>query len=219
MSPEQLAQLFQPFNRLGQESGDEEGNGIGLVITKQLVELMGGVIGVESIVGVGSVVWFELPLSSAPKPVLGGISEVRPDDQDDVAANELLSQRTVLYVEDNPANLALVEELVLRRSNLKLLTAIDGHHGIQLARICRPDVILMDMQLPDIDGLGVLQVLREDPATAHIPVMALSAHALPRNVEKAIEAGFFSYVTKPIKVIEFMDALDVALGCAVERAG
>ena len=218
LSPELLAQLFQPFNRLGQESGPEEGTGIGLVITKQLVELMGGVIGAESVVGVGSTFWFELALSSAPQPVSGSISKFRPDEQDHGSAHELLAQRTVLYVEDNPANLALVEELILRRSNLKLLKAMDGRHGIQLARTCQPDVILMDMQLPGINGLGVLQVLREDPATARIPVMALSADALPQNIEKAMAAGFFRYLTKPIKVIEFMDALDAALRCAVERA-
>ena len=121
------------------------------------------------------------------------------------------SQRTLLYVEDNPANLALVEQLIARRSDLKLLTAIDAHLGIDLARTYQPDVILMDINLPGISGYGALHILHDDPLTSHIPVMALSANAVPRDIEKGLEAGFFRYLTKPIKVVEFMDALDVAL--------
>jgi CheY-like chemotaxis protein len=134
-----------------------------------------------------------------------------------VAAHALSSQRTLLYVEDNPANLTLVEQLIARRSDLKLLTAIDGHLGIQLARAYQPDVILMDINLPGISGFGALKILHEDPATAHIPVIALSANAVPRDIEKGLEAGFFRYLTKPIKVLEFMDALDVALHHAAEN--
>jgi PAS domain S-box-containing protein len=217
LAPEQLAQLFQPFNRLGQESGTEEGTGIGLVVTKQLVELMGGVIGFESSVGVGSVFWFELAASSAPKRALGSIGATGADAQDQVAAFEPSSQRTLLYVEDNPANLALVEELIGLRSDLKLLTAIDGHVGIQFARAYQPDVILMDIKMHGLSGFGALEVLRQDPATAHIPVMALSANAIPRDIARGMEAGFFSYLTKPIKVREFMAALDVALRYAAEN--
>jgi CheY-like chemotaxis protein/two-component sensor histidine kinase len=217
LTPEQLAQLFQPFNRLGQESSAEEGTGIGLVVTKQLVELMGGAIGVESNVGVGSVFWFELAASSAPELVLDSIGEIGPDERDHLPQHTLSPQRTLLYVEDNPANLALVEQLIARRSDLKLLSAIDGHMGIQLARAYRPDVILMDINLPGISGFGALKILREDPETAHIPVMALSANAIPRDIEKGLEAGFFRYLTKPIMVREFMDALDVALHYAAEN--
>jgi PAS domain S-box-containing protein len=220
LAPEQLAQLFQPFNRLGQETSTEEGTGIGLVVTKQLVELMGGVIGVESSVGAGSVFWFELATAGAPELVLGSIGAIDAidaDERDHVAAHALSSQRTLLYVEDNPANLTLVEQLIARRSDLKLLTAIDGHLGIQLARAYQPDVILMDINLPGISGFGALKILHEDPATAHIPVIALSANAVPRDIEKGLEAGFFRYLTKPIKVLEFMDALDVALHHAAEN--
>jgi PAS domain S-box-containing protein len=213
LTPEQLAQLFQPFNRLGQENSVEEGTGIGLVVTKQLIELMGGSIGVESSVGVGSLFWFELDAASAPvlpmhvlelpmhEPVAGLASSVR---------------RTLLYVEDNPANLALVEQLVARRTDLRLLSAIDGHMGIQLARAYRPDMILMDINLPGISGFGALKILQDDPLTAHIPILALSANAVPREIEKGLEAGFFRYLTKPIKVAEFMDALDQALLQVVE---
>jgi CheY-like chemotaxis protein len=119
--------------------------------------------------------------------------------------------RTLLYVEDNPANLMLVEDLIARRPDIRLLTARDGNRGIEIARASRPDVILMDINLPGLSGLKALRVLAEDPATAHIPVVALSANAIPRDIEKGLEAGFFRYLTKPIKVNEFMATLDVAL--------
>jgi CheY-like chemotaxis protein len=211
LAPEQLAQLFQPFNRLGRESGPEEGSGIGLVVTKQLVELMGGVIGVYSRVGVGSVFWFELAVSTAPKLALGGPGETRLTEQDPVVAQELSSQRTLLYVEDNPSNLTLIEKLIARRDDLKLLSAISGHLGVESARANQPDVILMDINLPDISGYDAVTILRDDPVTAHIPVMALSARAIPRDIEKGMEAGFCHYMTKPINIGEFMNALDVTL--------
>ena len=216
LAPDKLAQLFQPFNRLGQEDSTEEGTGIGLVVTKQLVELMGGTIGVESQVGIGTTFWFELAGSSAPTldgdvaGADGAATALAAPDQD-------LPRRTLLYVEDNPANLMLVEQLIARRGDLKLLTAIDGHLGLQLAHAYQPDVILMDINLPGISGYGALKLLHDDPATAHIPVMALSANAVPRDIEKGLEAGFFRYLTKPIKVVEFMDALDVALRHAAEH--
>jgi CheY-like chemotaxis protein len=126
-------------------------------------------------------------------------------------------QPTLLYVEDNPANLALVEQLIARRGDLRLLTAIDGHLGVELARAYLPDVILMDINLPGISGYDALKVLSDDPATRHIPVLALSANAVPRDIEKGLEAGFFRYLTKPIRVREFMEALDIALERAAEQ--
>ena len=217
LAPEQLAQLFQPFNRLGKEASAEEGTGIGLVVTKQLVELMGGVIGVESSVGVGSEFWVELAASSAPDLEISGIGESGEAQQEQVTEGAISSQHTLLYVEDNPANMALVEQLIARRNDLKLLTAINGHQGIQMARAYQPDLIIMDINLPGISGYGALAILREDPATAHIPVMALSANAVPRDIKKGVDAGFFRYLTKPIKVNEFMDALDDALHSAAEN--
>jgi len=210
LAPEQLAQLFQPFNRLGQEEGGEEGTGIGLVVTRQLVELMGGTIGVESSVGVGSVFWVEFSASNAPELLIDNNDELVLERRK-VAARDPSEQPTLLYVEDNPANLALVEQLIARRGDVKLLTAIDGILGVELARAYLPDVILMDINLPGISGYGALRILSEDPATAHIPVLALSANAVPRDIEKGLEAGFFRYLTKPIRVREFMEALDVAL--------
>ena len=126
-------------------------------------------------------------------------------------------QPTLLYVEDNPANLALVEQLIARRGDLKLLTAINAPLGIELARAYLPDVILMDINLPGMSGYGALKVLQDDPLTAHIPVLALSANAVPRDIEKGLEAGFFRYLTKPIRVREFMEALDLALHHAAEH--
>ncbi|HEY0489245.1 MAG TPA: PAS domain S-box protein [Telluria sp.] len=216
LSPAQVDQLFQPFNRLGQQDGGEEGTGIGLVVTKQLVELMGGLIGVESAVGVGTVFWVELAAATAPELALENIDDVSLERRPAVA-RDLCDQPTLLYVEDNPANLALVEQLIARRGDVKLLTAIDGHLGIELARTYLPDAILMDINLPGISGYGALKILQEDPLTAHIPVLALSANAVPRDIEKGLEAGFFRYLTKPIRVREFMDALDVALEHAAEH--
>ncbi|MES2535714.1 MAG: PAS domain S-box protein [Pseudomonadota bacterium] len=216
LSPEQMAQLFQPFNRLGQETSTEEGTGIGLVVTKQLVELMGGVIAVESSVGAGSIFSVELAASNAPELAFDSLGKGAVDKPQYVPAPGSPSQRTLLYVEDNPANLALVEQLIARRHDLKLLTAIDGLLGVQMARAHQPDLILMDINLPGISGFGALKILREDPATAHIPIVALSANAIPRDIQKGLEAGFFRYLTKPIKVDEFMDALDVALHHAAQ---
>ncbi|HAT33835.1 MAG TPA: hybrid sensor histidine kinase/response regulator, partial [Janthinobacterium sp.] len=211
LTTEQLAQLFQPFNRLGQENSSEEGTGIGLVVTKQLVELMGGTIGVDSSVGVGSVFWFDLPLAKVPTLISSSVGAAGTVEKSDVSTQEFSHTRTLLYVEDNPANLELVKDLIARREDLKLLTATDGNIGVQLALAYQPDVILMDINLPGINGFSALRLLRSDTATAHIPVVALSANAMPRDVARGVEAGFFRYLTKPIKVPEFMEALDSAL--------
>jgi CheY-like chemotaxis protein len=210
LSAEQMAQLFQPFNRLGQEAGSEEGTGIGLVVCKRLVELMGGAIGVESVVGVGSVFWIDLIAAQPPRMPFEFHSEAA-----EAAAPTLMShsasQRTLLYVEDNPANLMLIEKLIARRPDLRLLTATDGSRGIEIARSAQPDVILMDINLPGISGIDAMRILAVDPLTASIPVVALSANAMPRDIARGLSAGFFRYLTKPIKVKEFMETLDEAL--------
>ena len=207
LSADKLAQLFQPFNRLGQETGAQEGTGIGLVVCKRLVELMGGTIGVSSGLGVGSVFWFELESAAALQavPEFAGLP-VAPLARA-VGARQ---QRTVLCVEDNPANLMLVERLLARRADIHLICAQDGRRGIEMARVHQPDVILMDINLPGISGITAMAILAGDPQTAHIPVVALSANAMPRDIEKGLQAGFFHYLTKPIKVTEFMDTLDAA---------
>jgi CheY-like chemotaxis protein len=126
-------------------------------------------------------------------------------------------QRTLLQVEDNPLNAEIVEELISRRSDLKLLTAINGYQGIEMATTFQPDVILMDMKLQGIDGRGALKILRENPATAHIPVIALSSYAYKKEVKECLEAGFFRYVTKPYKIDELMEIIDAALQFAAEN--
>ncbi len=216
LSADKLAQLFQPFNRLGQEAGIEEGTGIGLVVCKRLVDLMGGEIGVDSSVGVGSVFWIELNATRGIEEPADATPPVSAAAADVAVGTSL---RTVLCVEDNPANLTLVARLLARRQDIHLLSARDGRRGIEIARTALPDVILMDINLPGINGVTVLRILAGDPATAHIPVIALSANAMPRDIEKGLQAGFFRYLTKPIKINEFMDTLDLALESARAAAG
>ena len=211
LSPAEGAQLFQPFNRLGKETGIEEGTGIGLMVSKRLVEMMKGEIGVESTLGVGSVFWIELNLTAAPRAVAAA-AEPTAVDQAPVQANGRI--RTLLYVENNPANLMLIEDLIARRPYIRLMSATDGNRGVEMARASLPDVILMDINLPGISGIKALEMLRADPATARIPMVALSANAIPRDIARGLEAGFFRYLTKPIKVNELMDALDAALKLA-----
>ena len=207
LSEDKLAQLFQPFNRLGKETGAEQGTGIGLVVSKRLVEMMGGAIGAQSTVGKGSVFWFELNLATDPPPVAVAQS----------AAVALVPSyidtplRTLLYVEDNPANLALVEAIIASRPDIRLLTATNGDKGIEIARAVHPDVIVMDINLPGISGTDAMKILAEDPATARVPVIALSANAIASDIASGLGAGFFRYLTKPFKINEFMETLDIAL--------
>ena len=204
---EQQAQLFQAFNRLGQEAGGVEGTGIGLVVAKQLVGLMGGAIGVQSTVGEGSVFWFELDAVDGP---------VVPTNGGDAVPGLPVSTRparasTLLYVEDNPANMKLVQKIIERYPDIRLLMASDGIAGVELARTALPDVILLDINLPGINGFETLKLLRDDPLTASIPALAISANAMQSDIKKGQEAGFMRYLTKPIKVDEFMLALNAAL--------
>jgi CheY-like chemotaxis protein/anti-sigma regulatory factor (Ser/Thr protein kinase) len=208
LSPEKVAQLFQPFNRLGQEAGGVVGTGIGLVVTKRLAELMEGSVGVESTPGSGSVFWCELTATAAPQIQVAARGVTVPSrPPSSVGAPE----RTVLYVEDNPANMELVEQLIGRCPDLRMMSAINGTLGVELARATQPTVIIMDINLPGISGIEALRMLLEDPATAHIPVIALSANAMPRDIAQGMEAGFFRYITKPIRVADFMETLNAAL--------
>jgi PAS domain S-box-containing protein len=206
-----LAQLFQSFNRLGQEVGEQEGTGIGLVVSKRLVEMMDGRIGVESTVGVGSKFWFEMDTGLAPDLPSAPIPQPLPTMPISLAE---AARHTLLCVEDNPANLLLVEYLLARRTDIHMISARDGRQGVEMAIAQRPDVILMDVNLPGISGITAMHILAQDPITARIPVVALSANAMPHDFEKGRQAGFFRYLTKPIKVPEFMEVLDLALAQA-----
>ncbi len=212
LDAEQVASLFQPFNRLGQEGGNQEGTGIGLVVTKRLVELMGGEIGVTSSPGVGSVFWIELA-TTAPlaTPVHEGSVPELPHIDTLPREDASLEPHLILYVEDNPANLRLIEEIVRFRSDLRLLSAPDGHVGLSLARAHRPEIILMDLNLPGLSGIEVLKQLRSDPLTAAIPVIALTANAMPRDIERGQAAGFNRYLTKPIDIDKFTEAINSTL--------
>ncbi len=196
IAPERLGQLFQPFNRLGAEFGTVEGTGIGLALSRRLLALMDGTIDVASESGVGSRFWVELPRSRLTAPpaaaAFGG-----------AATADALPSATVLYVEDNPANLALVEQIVARHPGVRLLSAGSGDEGLVLARAQRPDLVLLDIHLPGMDGYEVLARLRADTATREIPAVALTAQAMPRDARRAIESGFDEYLAKPIDIAVF----------------
>jgi len=205
----QMHNLFRPFERLGAEFTGITGTGIGLAIAKELVELMGGTIGVDSTHGEGSTFWIDLPLAQAGDTVLAPPAAK-------TAVQSGLVQHTVLYIEDNPANLRVVEAFFRHFPSYRLLTASNGEFGLELARRYRPDAILLDIHLPGMDGYSVLDQLRADSVTRSIPVIALSADAMPLDIERGLKAGFLRYLTKPLRTDELVEALGIAL---VDRKG
>ena len=204
----QMEQLFKPFNRLGRETGDAQGTGIGLVMCKRLIELMNGKIGVDSTVGKGSIFWIELKAALAPEPLQEQTTAAQAAP---ASASSVDRLQAVLHVDDNPANIELIEQLIAQRPGHRVLNATHAGLALEFARAHQPAVILMDVDQPGMGGIESLSKLREDPTTSHIPVLALSANALPHDVEKGLQAGFFRYITKPINVHEFMKTVGDAL--------
>jgi PAS domain S-box-containing protein len=199
--------LFQPFQRAGQETGPIEGSGIGLVISKRLAELMGGRVGFRSTPGVGSEFWVDLPARTARESEVTRAS-APPDSPPRLEGQ---SGRLVLYVEDNPANVAFMRDVLSDFDGIELATVPTAERGIALARLRRPDVIIMDINLPGMSGFEALAVLRGSAGTATIPVIALTAAASDRDRLRGSEAGFYRYLTKPVKVAELISTLDTLL--------
>jgi CheY-like chemotaxis protein len=210
ISEDQKRELFQPFNRLGMESSNVEGTGIGLVITRELVILMKGALGFDSVVGQGSSFWFELPIS-IHQP------ETTPDSMPDLEAathvvNASNAAGTVLYVEDNAANVALMKRIVTLFEGVELLSASNAEDALQIARTHKPQLVLMDINLPGLSGIEVLAAMRADPALASIAAVAVSANAMPDDMERALAAGFERYLVKPIEIDQVVDVINAHLG-------
>ncbi len=204
LTPDQLGQLFQPFNRLGAELRGIEGTGLGLVIARQLVEAMDGSIEAQSTPGAGSVFTLHLKgaasggATAAPAPVV-----VQP-----LRAEPGARSFVVLYVEDNPVNVQVMRAALALREQVRVEVASDGQAGLELARALHPDLVLLDMGLPVMDGLAVLGHLRADPALARIPCIAVSANALDADIRQALDAGFDDYIAKPFSLHHLLALLD-----------
>jgi CheY-like chemotaxis protein len=202
---QQQDKLFQPFQRAGQETGSIEGTGIGLAITKRLAELMNGTVGFRSTPGHGSNFWVDMPVY---------LSSARPSTlPPSLLADSGLAQCSgnVLYVEDNPANVRLLRDLLENFQTIELITAPTAEIGLDLARTLLPNVIIMDINLPGISGFEALRKLKEWPETRDIPVIALTAAASERDRQRGEQAGFFRYLTKPVKIAELEAALEQLL--------
>ena len=202
MDAKQKESLFTAFNRLGAEHSAIEGTGIGLVITKDVVEMMGGKIGFESEKDIGSTFWFELPSASEKSEYDN--TRVSPIE-DVIHKKEVIN---ILYVEDNPANLNLVTQLFKQIPNINLWSAHEPILGIDLAVEHIPTLILLDINLPGMDGFEVLKVLRQGDKTKDIPVIAISANAMENDIQKGLDAGFDDYVTKPIDFKKLLSVVE-----------
>ena len=208
LSLDQQNKLFKPFERAGAEYSNVEGTGIGLVISKQLMELMGGSIGLKSTPGVGSTFWVEFELEEVKTLSATGKDSISGDEKIQDNTKEHEQQKTILYIEDNPANLRLIEVLLRRRNDIKLETAHEPVLGLDLAKSTTPDLILLDINLPGMNGYEVLKILKTTDQLKHIPVIAISAHAMAGDIRHGMEAGFSDYLSKPVKLANFYACID-----------
>jgi PAS domain S-box-containing protein len=205
MDEQQLAQLFQPFNRLGQEGGPVEGTGIGLVISQRLAELMGGALRARSSLGMGSTFTLELPRAAAAAAAL------RPAEEEEAIEPAAYRRRLIHYVEDNETNAEVMRGILALRPQIDLEISTLGLDGLDAIRRRRPSLVLLDMQLPDIDGLELLRHLQSDPDTSDLPVIVVSADATEARISQAIASGATHYLTKPVNVPMFLAAVDSVL--------
>jgi PAS domain S-box-containing protein len=212
IAPEYLERLFRPFDRLGAEIGTVEGTGMGLALSKGLIEAMGGAIGVDTRLDTGSTFWIELDMAEGP---IEAYERLHPSRIDAASVPEKES-RLILQIEDNASNLRLVERIVRRQSGLRIIGTGTGRSGIDLARKRRPDLVLLDLHLPDITGHEVLRQLQTYPETRKTPVVVLSADATRAQIGRLIDGGAFGYVTKPIDVAIFLETVSRALDGAGE---
>jgi signal transduction histidine kinase/CheY-like chemotaxis protein len=212
ISDQGLARLFTPFDRLGADERQIEGTGLGLALSKGLVEAMGGRIGVDSKVGRGSTFWVELEATNSPLAKAGTEHPPAPVGE---AAPAGAHQYTILYIEDNLSNLKLVQRILAERPDIHLVAAMQGGLGLELAREHRPDLVLLDLHLPDIQGDEVIARLKADPAFSSTPVVILSADATAGRIDRLLEQGASAYLSKPIDIQQFLDVIDEHTPAAV----
>jgi PAS domain S-box-containing protein len=203
--PDKLSRLFTPFDRLGAEQSDVEGTGLGLALCKRLVQEMRSTIGVNSTVGKGCLFWVEFPRTASPLERLA-VQKSETISRKKQTTEE--RQRTVLYIEDNPSNLILIEQILQGEPHIQLMTAMQGKVGLDLARQHSPDVILLDLHLPDLPGWEVLAQLQADEATRHIPTIIISADVTKQQIKRLMAAGAHAYLTKPVDMAEFLRVLE-----------
>jgi CheY-like chemotaxis protein len=209
IKPEEISKLFQPFERIGAEHTDTEGTGLGLMVVKKLIDAMEGSIGVESTPGKGSIFWIELTQSKQKK-------HKQMKGSESTLYSESIAPKifgTILYIEDNASNIELLEQIIAaRRPDIRLISNPKGGNALQLALEYLPDIILLDLNLPDMHGSKVLEYLKHNEITRSIPVVVISADAMPHQIEKLLSTGAIKYLTKPLHVLDYLKVIDEYTG-------